>query len=58
VKGDLEALVGGGRAGFAEGLTVLADGRFCAERATGMAVSRRARASRLMRRIVRVSGRG
>ena len=54
MNGDLEGFAGGGTAGLVAGLTALAGGKFCAARPTGMAVSRRARASRLMWRIVRL----
>ena len=62
MKGGLEAVVGGATEGLAEGLTGLAGGMFWACRRAGAesvgTQNRRARASRLMRRIVRLRRRG
>jgi hypothetical protein len=62
VKGGLEEFVGGATAGLVGGLTLVAGGRFWACRLEGAsraeAQSRRAEASRLMRRIVRLRRRG
>jgi hypothetical protein len=62
VKAGLEGFAGGATAGLVEGLTLVAGGRFwacrLAEAKRAEAQSRRAGASRLMRRIVRLSGLG